>query len=485
MLLKNHVFFLSFFVLSTSLYGQTLFTVLDTVPDYSRYSSEGCYSAINRIKKRIYNHNNVWLDTVLYNPKEAYLPSNDSLIREANKCLSMLAMDSIPNKDADMWAEMYLAANRDDDADAVFFRQYPHLEDSSLYDLFRVHTRVYKTARPIRVDRVKKLYSYAMEQLPADSVFYRAALLNDIINLAYDAGDSAAVESLTKDLVGLAGSMSRSLEESVYGHLVKIAAYGAFRKWKQHERMDSLAIGTSSYINLEKAHWENFFPDLTKPATNIKVAPLHADYWFSGVANSNNDSVSYEYKDSGAWPIPGQPAMLFFLSGGCHDDKIHSGSKGLDRANPPFGQQCWTPIAMIKLLKREFPELNITVVVATHGNVGQAKPMSPQEEADLLADYFLGFHRLPINLAVMKTDFIRVPAPDRRRIDVSSEVDENDTLAINNPVAHIGNALLVDRDGIAVHFFNGVLNREPYHEIRTYLQAIFREHPFISDSKDP
>lgn len=47
--------------------------------------------------------------------------------------------------------------------------------------------------------------------------------------------------------------------------------------------------------------------------------------------------------------------------------------------------------------------------------------MDQPEEADTSSDYFLNFHKLRATQVVYKTDFIRLPGYDKRRIDTETD----------------------------------------------------------------
>jgi hypothetical protein len=198
--------------------------------------------------------------------------------------------------------------------------------------------------------------------------------------------------------------------------------------------------------------------------------PIVADYWYRRVPSTDGDGHdgTVRHIEATTSPVPHQVNLLVFLHGGCHSSTLMP-RKG-QRPNPT--DNCWPIYANIRRLVNEFPSLAVTILVNTHGAIGNSPPLPPAAEADTLAKLFLDYHRLPATLAVVERPFFRIPGADRRRIDTETQNEVNYGLGTPGTFANFGHALLIDQDGMIVK--NIDMKRDSMLKIRGLIEALLR-----------
>lgn len=484
--MKNKLFgIISFSFIFLSLAGaysahsQTLFYERDTAPDYSKYVHvEECYIAIRRIADSVKNSSPVWQDTVAYERKSLFAENPASAIRAGVECVSKMPADSVNEADAKNWGEVFLMASLDEKVDSVYTRIYaaamelpPPGKDSLLMHTFSEHLNLLRTARPLRYDRIKDLYHLARTQIEPDSVILRLLLAGLVRTVAADVGDTAFALTAAQEVLLLNDSLPESQRNNpMYRGVLIHALFDSKKAVLADSLMHLLAVDTDAYVRLLKEAFifaagdEGLFPMLNGPLG--EVAPsLEAQHWFQSMGN-NGEAGNYEGIGPVARPLKGKINLVVFLHGGCHDMAIT-----IQHGRPNPSINCWPMLSTLRRLKADFPDLEITGLVNTHGNIGKAPPIEPAAEADTLADYFLGFHRMPAVLAVNEREFFNLPGLDRRRIDTESENEVNYQAAGLGQVIGVGGAIILDEDGKIVHVVQNFL-REAQLDVRKYLEIL-------------
>ncbi|HEU4588167.1 MAG TPA: hypothetical protein VFS11_05950 [Gemmatimonadales bacterium] len=200
--------------------------------------------------------------------------------------------------------------------------------------------------------------------------------------------------------------------------------------------LDSLRHSTSAYLALQRALWQEAAGNIRFPLPIGEVAPpIEAEFWFR-----RNDTTV-------ARPIAGKVNLVVFLNQiACFGINSRPTCERID--------------ARLRRLAQRFPALEITLVAQTRGFFSFAAPPAPGEEAALLQRSWLGERRLPGVLAVSTTDFWRLPAPDRRRIDRPTA--NASRYSFGRTAMNIGAqwqgvpSFLVDESGTIVHALNDI-----------------------------
>lgn len=463
--------FISVLTLGSEANAQTLFEKPDTTPDYSRYATaEECLAAIQRLSRQASRNLPYWIDTVAYS-KESLLESSPIEASDVGSlCMAKFSPDSIPLSEAKRWAHVYLMANRDEDVDRIYMRKYEGATDSARVEIFMEHINLYRNALPVRVERIKGLGEFALTQIHPDSSLWLIGLYSTLMSIGDRVGDMEYSKEMARELIGVYESIpEEKLKADENGNIMTALAFQANHLISSEELMDSLSVSTEAYRALREAHIAAFIEgknlvSLGSPL-GIQVPPIDADYWFQSVPDSEG---TYKRIDSFTAPVTNTPNLLVFLHAGCHEDRI-SVLQGRD--NPGEGN-CWATYSMLRRIKNDYPSLQITVVASTHGNIGQAAPLSPAEEADTLASYFLEFHKLPVTLAVIDRPNFRLAGLDRRRIDTPSDNEINYQLGFNASFSNVGSAIILDKDGKVAEVASGMLNRGVELNIRRFLDAV-------------
>lgn len=462
-------------VFGSAISAQTLFHQPDTAPDYSHYRyAEDCFVVIQRVADSVRNSSSVWGDTVAYKKESLLAPSTLIAVNEGKRCLGQYSTDSIAFEEAKYWGEVFLMTDLDQKVEELYLRIYDSISrlsnpdrDSVLYATFTEQLNLYRSARPIRYDKVKDMYEMAKGQMSSDSVVLRMGLAGIVLQTSDDIGDDRTSQEMAREIVRLYDSVPKDqLKSGPYQGFIIAFMVAALNTLHSDSLDKLLKKDTDAYLTLRKTLFDSaggnavLFEQMNGPLGEI-APPLLADYWYESNGNSSNGSTPasanahsrlgtnrYRRIDPTVRPVPGKLNLIVGLHGGCHDESIGA-TKGR-RPNPTGA--CWQTYSTLKRIKSAYPELEITVVVNTHGNIGSAPPLEPAAEADTLADFFLGFHNLPAVLAVTERPYFNLSGLDRRRIDTPTENETNYSLGLSGAgqLDH-GVVLIVDENGKIVH----------------------------------
>lgn len=453
---------------------QTLFEKPDTTPDYSRYATaEECLSAIQRLAGKARRSMTYWTDTVKYTTESQLASFPEEASAVAGQCIEKFSVDSIPLAEAQYWAEVYLLANLDAQVEKLYLRKYADATDSARMEIFVEHINLYRRARPIRFELIKDLSAVAIAEIPSDSTLWLTGLYSMLMQVGQDVGDIEFTLDMASRVIDVYNSAPPSAFESENNaNIMKGLVLQATYFYKEAEIMDSLAVSTEAYRQLRAAQAAEYV-DLSLlqmgiPA-GIEAPGIIADHWYQ---YNNEQPGSYTKIDSFTSPVADSVNVIVFLHPGCHEAGISSTT---GRANPGDGS-CWIGYAALKRISQDYPDVKLTIVTNTHGSLGRGAPLSPAEEADTLAAYFLGFHRLPATLAVVDRPNFRLPGLDRRRIDTETENEVNYQIGFSSSIATFGNAIIIDRDGKVVEIAMPVHIRKAELHIRQFIEAVLAQN---------
>jgi hypothetical protein len=234
-------------------------------------------------------------------------------------------------------------------------------------------------------------------------------------------GDTARMRRAAQGAFSALSGVDPRSDDASYAALIR---HDALTALSEVGLLDSLRRSTAAYVALQRANWAKASgerPEALQFPIGRTAAPIQGDFWY-GRADSATPR-----------PTRGRVALVVFV-----DHPTCSGSA-----------VCWSMYARLHRLAERFPRLEVTLVANTRGYVAQMAPPPPQVEADTMAAWWRDHHDLTAALAVAKTEFWRLPAPDERRID-------RDDLNITRYsfgrswTVKVGHGFLVDAEGTIV-----------------------------------
>jgi hypothetical protein len=455
--------------------AQALFTRPDTTPNYSAYQHvDECMAAVNRVASQISLKEPIWRDTAEFDPALEVAPLPKAARDIGRQCLAKVSVDTLPLKEPELWIPALLMADRDADVERWYTRLLDSVPAQSRLQSYNAILSAFITVRPIRMNMIKPLYTQALREVSSDSVMAAISLRLTMINLVYYSNDTILNRQLFHEIDSLVNHIPDEVKTRPEYPFMFMMLYRALQMNRKQQGFDSLWSSTEAYVAHRKELWTRIATapyDLSGEAIGLPAPRLTGDFWFSAKMPSDINSKEsttqpYTKVDSSVRPVPRKVNMIVFFQGGCHSftPKI------------PFGRSngssiCWPTVAAIHRLKRAYPDLQITIVSKTFGSLGNAPPLSPTEEADTLAKYFLGFYRLPATLIVATTDYYRLPGLDQRRIDQASQNEVNYTFRGKMNSAH-GTILVTDLDGKVVYV--DAIHGESERHLKQMLDIVYK-----------
>ncbi len=493
--------------------AQTRF-VWDSIPDVSRYTTfEECMAASMRVAaaERVRERFAVgWADTMenlhtLVDLWRRELPKTPPSALEVTTTRQCLAPFSAADTILDVFPlesvmRYLLRAGRDADAAAVFARRLAAVPttDTAAIAIKEQALRAYEGARPIRYAEAERLLKEQMERQGVDKM----QQLQNLTQLAARAGDTVRAKTFARQY--FAGHYVDSVKaywadnlaklDTSGGSLIRASANYAWLKLLmayEDSLLDTLKLGTMRWkaarrALLAKAIGADMVARLNPDSLTGKPAPtLSGDFWFG------HDTLA------GQRPTRGKVGLVFFVEGlgspqeinmaykkaidavdgwtvsntlsGCLTREVGDLGNGnpyelasylSDTPDTLVNDRCWSALVSVRRLMRRFPTLEVTLLSATTGRtLYRALPDSAAAEAEMLQRWLLQGHQLKgAALAVTRSKFFRLPAPDRRLMRLRSS-DPN-VVQYEQLGGHprIGTAYLVDRDGLLVdelQFYRG------------------------------
>lgn len=442
--------------------AQTLFLRPDTTPDYASYRhADECVAALKRTEKSISDKSPVFLDTVPFRSVPVpSLPPEVIVLRQL--CRLNLNVDTLPLSTTHSWAEDLLWMGRDQDVEWLYIRLFDSIDVSRYFSEIEKMSRTLSRIRPFFFDAERRLYQIVAKKLPEDSATQRFFVHMKLMEVAFYKRELDSIESFINKALLLANQVPENTRSFDYRYRAPAAGLILAMLYLNSEGWDSLSISTSAYKQFQLAQFAKVFPDKDLPISiGLQVPSLKGDFWFQRndtVSLNRNGSTAYQKIPPETRPVTGKVNAIVFLQGGCHTS-TPSSNRG--RNNNPAN--CLPQIAALRRAKLAFPELQVTIVTNTYGNIGDAPPLEPAAEADTLADYFLGFHRIPGVQIVAKTPYFRLSGLDRRIIDG----ERANTSAYTIEGMHLTdpqNIMLVDEAGYIFYFGDGTMMIGKYEE---------------------
>lgn len=441
--------FLSLVVLQPdSVLSQSLFNIKDTFPDYSAYENlDECVGAIYRTVRELRSKDSVFLDTAQYVPEDPARSLPDSVVRIAEICTRKMVVDTLIRQHIHFWASALLMANRDSEVEEMYARYFtsvPFSEGEKVRQ-FMSMVGVYSEARPMRIDLMNSAYSIAQAHIPVDSVVWTLSLKLLMGAMNEDLGRNSVAKTYYNEVFSVLDTLEPTIKDRQdFKMFVGLGAFTRGMGMVEKERLDSARESNHAIIAHDIAFLRRIFNNVendfvTVTAIGKKAPALDGDWWFQ-----SERSGVYQKSDSLSLPVKGKLNMIVFLQGGCHLASINLGGGNAFRSNGRRG--CLPLLSSVRRISEAYPDVEVTIVSRTFGFFGAAPPLEPYQEADTLAKYFLGFHRILGNLVVSDTDFFRLQGLDQRRIDIETGNELNYHIGGKKLGRH-GVVILVDREG--------------------------------------
>jgi hypothetical protein len=395
-----------------SVEAQTRFAWPIDTGDVTRYSTvEECLSATVRIRKSVEGWATVWADTLPLTPERAKASLIAAIVETARRCSARLpTAEKEPVTDFAPLMQLYLLAGRDADAETIMRRRLASVAPTALRERVAVldtavqgylsatfgsvlRSQSKMLANPVRLPAAESLL-VEVGRLPdtLHSVKDRLLPVFEFLRAAKVAEDTARVQWASQrylDLDARLNSIDRRSE--FYAAIGAPLAYLALATQQEAALLDSLRRSTVAFVTFQRGAWAHAsgeLPQALRFPIGEQAPAIVGDFWFH-----RGDS-------SATRPAKGKVSLVVFLDTKCH-----------------MATDCWGPYASMHRLAQRFPAVDITVAVRTHGYFSQIASPAPAGEADLLREWWQGFHQVPGALAVTATDFWRLDPPDRRRID--------------------------------------------------------------------
>jgi hypothetical protein len=453
-LCKGHRWFASIILLvcavAPSLNAQTRFAPRDTAPHVERYQSpEECVVAAERVTSQLRMALPFWPDSMPFTRSELLDSVPEPVVTVVRRCIQKFNPDSVNILDYDLWMRLYLMIGKDNIASSLAQRRLAMVEwdaKDSLNDRNTVLLTIierYGLAKPIRLSLLKGVKSYYEGKNRPAKVEQLLTGYNVLFQYHKNANDSVTARSLANDIVAVSQQMTDADKStSFYIRRGQSIVANALDFLSHAALLDSLRKSPVAYVAAKQANWNKAggSQGSSMPtAIGKKASPLIGEFVFS----PNGEPLAASSPI--VRPTPGKVSIVVFLYGGCRaESPVSPGAK----TRPSFSAQCQDTYAVMHRLAREFPEVEMTIASKTLGYVGDTRPLTPAEEADVMKSWWLGYHKLPATLVVANTEFFRIEGYDRRRIDLPVENTTNYLFGHERtPEVENKQAFLIDVDG--------------------------------------
>jgi hypothetical protein len=382
---------------------------LGPAPSYAQYVSPWECASDRRWNEHLFWRNRRG-DTT-YFPPEGYA-DQPTTVAAMRACLARFSLAGALPRDLLGFGKAYLAAEQPDLARQALatLAKIPMEPSAKAWTLYQIVTVFLETPRPLLVDAEQ--YAAQLDAMGAPVAAVRM--------LAHDAIAAAAV---VRDSVPL-----QAHEATVALHASQELTGDARKEWGIHSAwaytdmaaldvrqnnpaaaMAALTAGQSALVPLRPFVRSSFdaeqpyFIPVGQPAPEIQ-----ATRWYHTGSAGNRR------------PVPGKPTLIFFSAARC--------------------TSCYEGYGVLRRLAAKYAArgLDITLVTRTHGYFGR-RLVPPDTEMTKLAAYFLDDLKLPVTLAIWRTDFGR---RNDKRLTIESAPNDQAYRPTENMAAY-----LVDANG--------------------------------------
>ncbi len=477
--------------------SQSLFTLSKKVPDYASYRDiEECHRAGIRIQNSQERHpsDSIFRDTidietakkhVGVHPATEFVGLRKPAVDTLRLCLSKFNPDTADIATLEKLGRIVrvlLLAHRDEDVERManrfldsLRREAERSNNSSerkqkmreykdvMWLMFTEHTK----AKPIRKDKLAEYYKKTYSIFEEDSSYYRIDLAITLQNVYDLFKDTLTRDSLRTLAIRLNDSTSVEERTGSPNSHIRLGVLASFvTHFTQQEALDSIAVSNVAYnlwyhntVQRRVFGGEEYTREKAQPK---KLSEISGEFYYSAdkmIPDSVNtirkgfaSFTSHGRLPSNQIPIKNRMMMIIAMPGLCHTDTPERVTGEKTRATN--GINCISYANKIRNFKLKFPDIELVGLSATYGTVGLLGPLSPSQEADTLAKYFLGYLKMPIHLIIENTEYFHLSKPDSRRIDIPTA----NTLSLDTWVLSIPDLkILTDKEGyiLKVHKMDG------------------------------
>lgn len=407
-----------------SVIAQTRFEWVNDNFDVAQYKyAETCVSAYRRMLQVTRGESKIDVDTLHVSMRLIKDSISQTATHETKRCLARFNPQSIPLKDAFFMQRAYLLAGEDAKAAEVMERRIRSISrDSTAVLVAALDTAFLNYTRRLEHKRIDgELHVIALSEELADVVplEIRVKFAASTVQSALDELATIDTVRLTFDrLVTLAKSMNDEEWFGPLGLVLAIPSEMALERLHESKLLESLAQSTQAYRDILRTLFvselgrEHAWLVQREELVGSEAPPIRGDYWFP--AGTEKES----------FPRQGRVTLVISVA------PTLSGDDG-----SWFGPRN----AVIRRMKENFPELDIVLVGKTAGFFGPIAPPLPELEAQMFDSLFMKLRGLPATVSVTRTDFIKLPPPDGRRVNQPTENEMN---------GYAGDAvILIDKEG--------------------------------------
>ncbi len=460
------------FVPASLLVAQVQFSVRPTEVNLERYDFiEKCDAGIKRIEYEDKTKIGIFEDTVKWSQSESQTSLSTAAVEFAKRCTAHWPVASVSPNDTvyTTLMRLYLAANRDADAEELAKRRIVLNKGNDsirAFSMFNDVLTVYMQSRPVRIAAIHKIIQemeapVATLSLERQIMFWGAA----IQNYHQSVGDTVLLEQLGNRVLLLAEKLKKSGAQELKP-AARSVLYFVYDFMTRHEQYDSLSRSTNAYIAIRKNNSRLASGDENDivSMTGKRAIPIYGDFWFLPPSRVNDTSLKMIQKPFSIFPASGKVSLIVFLDHGCVDASYRDSRRG----------PCHSTYAVLRRLKKKYPELDMIVVSQTRGYYLEGPaPLQPADEADWLRKGFV-FEGLDAIVSVTNTPFWHLEAADRRRINDLTENIKNYMYGEPNTLFPNQNLFLIDENGLLISKVTATVMRRSEMGLDARIGALMR-----------
>lgn len=414
--------------------AQASFTWPDTTVDVAKYTTvEECLVAIERVAQGYERQarEKIWRDTMPWDPTELRREPPAPVTETARRCSARFKVAAVPLQDFSPMLELFLDAARDEDVATLVNRRLAALKPDALLErawVIDTVVRSYTRARPVRLAPALELARKLGRPTRADLAERALQVYGTVAHASVGVQDTALTRSLAGEMLAMVDSMPVRERRKLEDKLGPAFGWGIYMLMEMKADpkvfLDSLRVSTAAFVAQKRALWAKATGERREGMSSPigqRAPTLEGDFWFPRAGADERR------------PRPGRVSLVVF-----------------DQAEIECRPNCAGQYATLRRLADRFPDLDVTIVTRTRGYFWYAHPASPAEEAALIQQN-LAAYRVPGTLAVSRSEFWRLPDPDRRAIMRDLVNVTNYTFGKSLNVTKEFTAFLVDQDGVIVH----------------------------------
>jgi hypothetical protein len=383
-----------------------------------------CLVASARVRDSVDSWGGLLADTLAAvdrrKPQASLAPSRDV----ARRCADNIEQGDGGLADFAPWFELYLRAGRDDRAEALLERRLAAIAPAAVAERVAVLDSVVSIAvqlRPARLVMAERALDLRDQH---DSIVPPTKLYMSPFGLMLQAqivGEREAAIRAAQRMVRLDERATPATRERAIGRVQML--FMARTLISMDSALAALRTqGTDAYVAIRRDSWARAsgeLPEALAIPIGEPAAEVEADVWIG------------ERDGDGPRPTKGRVSLLLFIPTRCDD-------------------RCPTGIATLRRIVERFPELQVTLMASTEGQVNPLLTPTVAEEAAVLRETLVACHRLPGAIAVEDAHPWYLPAPDGRRIEMPTPNEEAYGFGQVAWFAGRFSAFVVDREGTII-----------------------------------